>query len=87
MQHKLILTKTVFGHIRTHTTKVERYINTVEGAMREGSRMLKFGIAVLAEVEDPNTGKIIKRRARGDAKWTTVEVSHVPTHEETRPPD
>ena len=87
MLYKLILTKIVFGHLRTHPVKVERYCKTLSGALREGSRMLTFGIAIMVEVENPNTGKIIKRRSRGEAKWTSMEDSHVPTHEESHPPD
>ncbi len=87
MQYRLIVTKLVYGSRGTHTVTVDRYINTLLGAMREGSRLLAYGVAKAVSIVDPNTNLIIKTRSRGQAKWADVEDDHVPTHQETRPPD
>ena len=87
MQHRLIITKIVYGNRGTHTVTVDRYVSTLLGAMREGTRHLAAGNAQTVSVVDPVTNRIVKTRSRGDATWTAVEVANVPTHEETRPPD
>ena len=87
MQYRLIVTKLVYGSRGTHTVTVDRYINTLLGAMREGTRLLAYGVAKAVAVVDPVTNRIIKTRSRGWAKWMDVEDDHVPTHQETRPPD
>ena len=87
MQYRLIVTKLVYGSRGTHTVTVDRYINTLLGAMREGSRLLAYGVAKAVSIVDPNTNLVIKTRSRGWAKWMDVEDDHVPTHQETRPPD
>ena len=87
MQYRLIVTKFVYGSRGTHTVTVDRYINTLLGAMREGTRLISCGVAKAVSIVDPNTNLVIKTRSRGQAKWMDVEDDHVPTHQETRPPD
>ncbi len=87
MQHRLVITKIVYGNRGTHTVTVDRYVSTLLGAMREGTRYLSRGNVTVVSVVDPVTNRVVKTRSRGDAKWTTVEVTNVPTHEETHPPD
>lgn len=87
MQHRLIITKVVHGNRGPHLVTVSRYVNTLLGAMREGTRYLTKGDARTVSIVDPQTNSIIKTRTRGHAKWTDVEVTHVSTHEETHPPD
>ena len=87
MQHRLIITKVVYGNRGPHLVTVSRYVNTLLGAMREGTRYLTKGDARTVSIVDPQTNSIIKTRTRGHAKWTDVEVTHVPTHEEAHPPD
>ena len=87
MQYRLIVTKFVYGNRGTRTVTVDRYSNTLLGAMREGTRLISCGVAKAVSVVDPVTNRIIKTRSRGQAKWMDVEDDHVPTHQETRPPD
>ena len=87
MQHRLVITKIVYGNRGTHTVTVDRYVSTLLGAMREGTRYLLRGNVMAVSVVDPVTNRVVKTRSRGDAKWTAVEVTNVPTHEETHPPD
>ena len=87
MQHRLVITKVVYGNRGTHTVTVDRYVSTLLGAMREGTRYLSRGNVTVVSVIDPATNRVVRTRSRGDAKWTNVEVTDVPTHEETHPPD
>ena len=87
MQHRLIITKIVYGKRGTHTVTVSRYVNTLLGAMREGTRLISCGVAKAVSIVDPVTNRIIKTRSRGAAKWTDVEVTNVSTHEEASSPD
>ena len=82
MQHRLIITKIVYGKRGTHTVTVNRYASTLLGAMREGTRYLSRSDVKMVSVVDPVTNRVVKTRSRGAAKWTDVEVTDVPTHEE-----
>lgn len=87
MQHRLIITKIVYGKRGTHTVTVSRYVNTLLGAMREGTRLISCGVAKAVSIVDPVTNRVVKTRSRGAAKWTDVEVTNVSTHEEASSPD
>ena len=87
MQYRLIVTKFVYGNRGAHTVTVDRYVNTLLGAMREGTRLISCGVAKAVSVVDPVTNRIIKTRSRGWAKWMDVEVTDVSTHEEASSPD
>ena len=87
MQHRLIITKVVHGNRGPHLVTVSRYVNTLLGAMREGTRLLNRGLATSVEIFCPEANRVIKTRVRGSSKWADVEVTNVPTHEETYPPD
>lgn len=87
MQHRLIITKIVYGNRGTHTVTVSRYVNTLLGAMREGTRYLSRRDVTMVSVVDPVTNRVVKTRSRGAAKWTDVEVTNVSTHEEASSTD
>ena len=87
MQHRLIITKIVYGNRGTRTVTVSRYVSTLLGAMREGTRYLSRRDVTMVSVVDPVTNRVVKTRSRGAAKWTDVEVTNVSTHEEASPPD
>ena len=87
MQHRLIITKIVYGKRGTHTVTVSRYVSTLLGAMREGTRYLSRGDVTMVSVVDPVTNRVVKTRSRGNAKWTDVEVTNVSTHEEASSTD
>ena len=87
MQHRLIITKIVYGNRGTHTVTVDRYASTLLGAMREGTRYLSRRDVTMVSVVDPVTNRVVKTRSRGAAKWTDVEVTNVSTHEEASSAD
>ena len=87
MQHRLIITKIVYGNRGTRTVTVSRYVSTLLGAMREGTRYLSRRDVTMVSVVDPVTNRVVKTRSRGAAKWTDVEVTNVSTHEEASSPD
>ena len=87
MQHRLLITKIVYGKRGTHTVTVSRYVNTLLGAMREGTRYLSRRDVTMVSVVDPVTNRVVKTRSRGNAKWTDVEVTNVSTHEEASSTD
>ena len=87
MQHRLIITKIVYGKRGTHTVTVSRNVSTLLGAMREGTRYLSRRDVTMVSVVDPVTNCVVKTRSRGNAKWTDVEVTNVSTHEEASSPD
>lgn len=87
MLYRLIVKKKVVGNFTERTVTVDRYVNTLQGAMREGTRLLNRGLATSVEIFCPEANRVIKTRVRGSSKWADVEVTNVPTHEETHPPD